>query len=213
MLITAVDVVDQPSDRPQLGPMMNKVQETLGHRTQMTLADAGYDSGNNLDEYARRGRQVAMPESQDRALENPHHEYSFAYEEASDGYRCPEGQLQRFTRIKHTRNTMMRLYRASWSVRRTSDMGAPRRPVPTTLHCAATGPGCRPNKPNGRTGGECNWSNRPSGSSKSSSKPTDPWCAAYPTSRLGGDCSPQPLPAHSVAGQARHDHMDKASVS
>ena len=116
MLITAVDVVDEPSDRPQLGPMMDKAQETLGHRVEMTLADAGYHSGSNLEECARRGQQVAMPESQDRALQNPYHKDRFAYDEASDSYRCPEGQLLRFTRIKHTRNTMMRLYRASGAV-------------------------------------------------------------------------------------------------
>ena len=37
----------------------------------------------------------------------------FVYDEANDGYRCPEGQLLRFTRIKRTRNTMMRLYRGA----------------------------------------------------------------------------------------------------
>ena len=116
MLITAVDVVDDASDRPQLGPMMDKAEETMGVRAEMTLADAGYHSGSNVEECARTGRQVAMPESQDRALESPYHKDRFAYDEEGDSYRCPEGQLLRFTRIKRTRNTMMRLYRASGAV-------------------------------------------------------------------------------------------------
>ena len=116
MLITAVDVVDDPSDRSQLGAMMGKAEETLGLRAEMTLADAGYHSGSSLEECAQRGQQVAMPESQGRALESPYHKDRFAYDEADDSYRCPEGQLLRFTRIKRTRNTMMRLYRASWAV-------------------------------------------------------------------------------------------------
>ena len=106
----------EPSDSPQLGPMMEQAEETLGHRAEMTLADAGYHSGSNLEECDRRGQQVVMPESQDRALESPNHEDRFAYDKASDSYRCPEGQLLHFTRIKRTRNTMMRLYRASGAV-------------------------------------------------------------------------------------------------
>ena len=70
MLITAVDVVNDISDRRQLGAMMEKAEETLGQRTEMTLADAGYHSGNNLQECALRGQRVVMPESQDRALQS-----------------------------------------------------------------------------------------------------------------------------------------------
>ena len=113
MLVTAVDVVDEPSDRSQLGKMMGKAEETLGQRAETTLADAGYHSGSSLEECAQRGQSVAMPESQDRVLESPYHKDGFAYDEAEDSYRCPEGQLLRFTRIKRTRNTMMRLYRGS----------------------------------------------------------------------------------------------------
>ena len=85
----------------------------MGQRAETTLADAGYHSGSSLEECAQRSQSVAMPESQDRVLESPYHKDGFAYDEAEDSYRCPEGQLLRFTRIKRTRNTMMRLYRAS----------------------------------------------------------------------------------------------------
>ena len=44
MLVTAVDVVYEPSDRSQLGKMMGKAEETLGQRAERTLADAGYHS-------------------------------------------------------------------------------------------------------------------------------------------------------------------------
>ena len=52
MLVTAVDVVDEPSDRSQLGKMMGKAEETLGQRAETTLADAGYHSGSSLEECA-----------------------------------------------------------------------------------------------------------------------------------------------------------------
>ncbi len=88
MLITAAD----PADQPQPGPMLEKAETAL--------ADAGCHSGSHLEECGRRGQQVVMPESQDRALESPYHKDRFAYDEASDRYRCPEGQWLRFTRIK-----------------------------------------------------------------------------------------------------------------
>ena len=116
MLITAVDVVDDPSDRSSSWCDDGEGGGALGLRAEMTLADAGYHSGSSLEECAQRGQQVAMPESQGRALESPYHKDRFAYDEADDSYRCPEGQLLRFTRIKRTRNTMMRLYRASGAV-------------------------------------------------------------------------------------------------
>ena len=202
MLVTAVDVVYEPSDRSQLGKMMGKAEETLGLRAERTLADAGYHSGSSLEECAQRGQSVAMPESQDRVLESPYHKDGFAYDEAEDSYRCPEGQLLRFTRIKRTRNTMMRLYRGSGAMCRacpafgvcTTDrvMGAPWRSAPTTLCCVVTGLGCAPKKPNEHIDGECHWSNLSSASSKSSSKPTGSCCAAYATWRLSGRCSPRP---------------------
>ena len=116
MLITAADVTDDPVDQSQLAPMLEQAEETSGVRAETTLADAGYHSGSNLEECDRRGQQVVMPEAQGRALESPYHKDRFAYDEASDRYRCPEGQWLRFTRIKRTRQTKVRLYRASGAV-------------------------------------------------------------------------------------------------
>ena len=116
MLITAADVTDDPVDQSQLGPMLEQAEETTGVRAETTLADAGYHSGTNLEECARKGQRVVMPEAQGRALENPYHKDRFVYDEAGDRYRCPEGQWLRFTRIKRTRQTKTRLYRASGAV-------------------------------------------------------------------------------------------------
>ena len=59
---------------------------------------------------------MAMPESQERALESLYHKDRFTYDEASDSYRCPEGYTLRFTGTRLTRKTMMRLYRSSGAV-------------------------------------------------------------------------------------------------
>ena len=116
MLITAVDVVDEPNDTSQLNPMIDKAEETTGEKAGLTLADAGYHSGKALDECERRQRVVAMPENQRKALKNPYHKSHFSYDEDSDAYECPEGQWLRFTRIKQTRGVPMRLYRSTGAV-------------------------------------------------------------------------------------------------
>ena len=57
-----------------------------------------------------------MPEAQRRMLARPYHKDRFTYDERSDSYICPQGRQLRFTRIKHTRGTRMRLYRSSGAV-------------------------------------------------------------------------------------------------
>ena len=116
MLITAADVVAETTDQAQLGPMMEQAEETSGHRAETTLADAGYHSGSNLEECARRGQQVVMPESQERALASPYHKDRFTYDEASDSYRCPEGYTLRFSGARRGRRNMVRLYRSTGAV-------------------------------------------------------------------------------------------------
>lgn len=116
MLITAVDVTDDPGDHTQLVPMLQQSEDTTGVRSEVTLADAGYHSGSNLQECADTGRRIVMPEAQRRMLARPYHKDRFTYDERSDSYICPQGRQLRFTRIKHTRGTRMRLYRSSGAV-------------------------------------------------------------------------------------------------
>ena len=116
MFITAAAVVDDPTDHAQLGPMLEQAEETTGVRAETTLADGGYHSGSNLEECARRGQQVVMPEAQRRALESSYHKDRFVYDEANDRYRCPEGRWLNFTRINRNRRTMMRIYGGSGAV-------------------------------------------------------------------------------------------------
>ena len=116
MLVTAAEVTDDPNDYSQLVRMLQKAEEATGVRSEVTLADAGYHSGRNLAECGLRGQRVVMPESQNRRLGYPYHKDHFTYDETSDSYICPQGQRLGFTRIKNTRGTRMRLYRASGAI-------------------------------------------------------------------------------------------------
>lgn len=116
MVVTAAGVSVSPHDGAQLVPMMDRAEETVGAGAELTLADAGYHSGSNLSELAGRGRKVAMPEPQARALEGAYHKDRFGYDSQKDHYICPQGQVLRFSRTKLTKGKPVRLYRASGAV-------------------------------------------------------------------------------------------------
>ena len=113
MIITAIDTVLEPVDTAQLTPMVDQAHENTGETAGITLADAGYHSGQNLDDCAERGQAIVMPESQDKALQNPYHKDKFTYDAAKDCYTCPQGQILRFVRLKQVRNKTIRIYHSS----------------------------------------------------------------------------------------------------
>ena len=84
----------------------------------MTLADAGYYSGTNLEDCAGRGQAVAMPESSLRqSRDHPYHKDRFAYDESNDSFMCPQGKVLPFERIHIPPNGVRyRFYRAPGAV-------------------------------------------------------------------------------------------------
>ena len=90
MMITAVDVVDEVNDLARLTPMVEQAEEVTWVRVPTTLADAGYFGGRHLEECARRGQQVVMPDPKQRSIkEDPYHKDQFTYDEDNDCYYCP----------------------------------------------------------------------------------------------------------------------------
>jgi transposase len=93
LFITAAGITNEPEDHGQLVPMLEAAAD-MGVTPEVVLADAGYHSGANLEACAERGQRVLMPESSpDRVLEDPFHKDRFTYDEATDTYRCPVGQV------------------------------------------------------------------------------------------------------------------------
>jgi transposase len=103
ILITAAEVVNEPDDHAQLIPMLEAAEAVTGERAEVLLADGGYHSGANLEEGARRGVKVLMPEAQEQALKDAYHKERFEYDEETDSYTCPMGQVLSFKRIKRTK--------------------------------------------------------------------------------------------------------------
>jgi transposase len=112
LLITAAAVTTEPDDHAQLVPMIEQARATTERVTAVTLADGGYHSGTNLADCAERGQRVLMPEAQQVALDDPYHQAHFAYDAATDSYRCPEGQTLTFRGTKQRpERPLMRVYR------------------------------------------------------------------------------------------------------
>ena len=118
MLITAVGLVDEPDDHTSFTLMLEQAEETTGSKAPMTLADAGYYSGTNLEDCAGRGQAVAMPESSRRqSRDHPYHKDRFAYDESNDSFMCPQGKVLPFKRIHIPPNGVhYRFYQAPGAV-------------------------------------------------------------------------------------------------
>jgi transposase len=60
-IIVAQTVVSEPTDRQQLKPMMQLIEETVGAAAELTLADAGYWNESSIVEQQLRGRDLLIP--------------------------------------------------------------------------------------------------------------------------------------------------------
>lgn len=113
LIITAAEVVADPTDTAHLVPMLEQAGENTEKCASLSLADGGYHSGPNLEACEQRGLTVAMSEAQHRALEQPYHKDRFTYDDTTDSYICPEGHTLNLRRVKNTKGTLVREYRAS----------------------------------------------------------------------------------------------------
>jgi len=116
MIITAVDAVQDPADNYQMVPMLDQAKENTGKQADYSLTDAGFHSGVNLADCAKREMKVVMPESQDRMLQNPYHKDKFVYDPATDTYICPEGKPLRFSFMEVQNKLIIMVFRNSGAV-------------------------------------------------------------------------------------------------
>ena len=112
MLVTAADLVDETTDHGLLIPMMEQAEAATGTKAAMTLADSGYFAGRNLEECAKRGQEVVVPEKRERRLDDPYYKDRFVRDEATDTYTCPQGQTLHFFRMQFVNRVWNRVYRS-----------------------------------------------------------------------------------------------------
>lgn len=114
-IITASGVSVEASDNSNLLPMLEESEYNTGSKSQETLADAGYFSGEQLKEIEERGYSVlvSVRETISGECENgQYHKRKFEYDKEKDVYRCPHGQELCFEREKKNKQRAdVRVYR------------------------------------------------------------------------------------------------------
>jgi transposase len=100
-LVVAHEVTQWRNDRASLASMATQAQQALAAERLTVLSDSGYSSGAQAQACEQRGITpvVPMPEPSHTRAEGCYAKTLFAYERASDTYRCPAGEtLRRYKR-------------------------------------------------------------------------------------------------------------------
>lgn len=96
-LIVAHEVTTLGNDHTSLEPMASKAQAALAAEAMLAITDRGYMNGAQAQACEERGITPVVPmakPAQTRAAEC-YPKTMFAYDAASDSYRCPAGELLR----------------------------------------------------------------------------------------------------------------------
>ncbi len=93
MFITGAGLAPSGDDHTQLTPMIEEAAANTGAdgatgAETVTLADAGYHSGPNLEQAAQEGLRVLTPATNDPKRRNPYDKSHFTYRAETDAYRC-----------------------------------------------------------------------------------------------------------------------------
>jgi transposase len=115
-LITAIDVTAEQNDVGALIPMMEQAEETTLKKADVTLADANFHSGANLEACAGRKQTIVMSEPRVEDLAKPYHKDRFIYNASTDSYICPKGKTLKFLRLGKYRDTPVRVYSVGGAV-------------------------------------------------------------------------------------------------
>lgn len=96
-VIVACAATRQETDSGQLAPMLEQARENLGPAAvaadPLTLADAGYGAGADLQAAAARAHEVLVPPNAGGSRsEDPYAAQHFTYEASAHTVTCPQGQ-------------------------------------------------------------------------------------------------------------------------
>ena len=109
-LIVAEEVVHSENDLRMLVPMIEETVVNLGSAAQMTVADTGYCSAEQLAEAEERDHSVLV--SMPKAGRKPFHKAQFEYDAERDVVMCPKGEPLTYERDRRWRDRpAVRIYR------------------------------------------------------------------------------------------------------
>lgn len=121
--IVGAGVSQSGSDYRELPGAMDRVEAQAGQRPAQVVVDGGFTSRENIEEMAETGVDLigsmadrsAQTEAQmrRRGVDEAFYPSAFAYDEATDEFRCPAGKTLRRDGYERRRGVIQRQYRAS----------------------------------------------------------------------------------------------------
>lgn len=103
-IVVGADVVNDVNDERQLNKMINNAKQNTDKSSEVTVADAGYSSGEELEKAERSGENVIANVANYRSRNNPNiqagfEKSNFVYDSISDTYICPIGHELTFRSV------------------------------------------------------------------------------------------------------------------
>lgn len=114
-ILVACAVNTAAADQGQLTPMLNATEEELGACADVTLADAGYATGQAFRDAEETGRTILvnLPPRMSGDPANPYHASHFTHDPDAGTVTCPRGEelTYKHTRYHRGKDQHLRLYR------------------------------------------------------------------------------------------------------
>ena len=92
-LIVALDVRTRADDHAILPALIAQAAARTGQAAQVTVADAGYYSGDDLAACAAMNATVVIPEPRAKRADDPYGAHAFTHDPATDTVTCPQGTI------------------------------------------------------------------------------------------------------------------------
>ncbi|MBC7982124.1 IS1182 family transposase [Candidatus Parcubacteria bacterium] len=99
-IIVSAYTTNQCSDRTQTVQVAAKAESISGQIYTDLLADSGYASYDNYEEFEKQNKNIYIPDQQmnmeTEKAQNPYHRNNFIYNEEKDCFICPENKILPF---------------------------------------------------------------------------------------------------------------------
>lgn len=118
-ILVGAYVSTNASDKEQLMPLINQVEQNTGARVETVLADSGYSSYANYEWLDDQKKIAYIPdqeyENRDKLKEEPYDKSNFIYNPEKDKYICPQGKDLIFSGIylSRIRKQKARVYKGT----------------------------------------------------------------------------------------------------
>ena len=114
-IIVGIDVINNENDAESLVPMIDKVKETTSKTSEITLADSGYATAEQLSDAEEKEYKVLLNItdksniSRSPRKDKPFHISNFKYDESKDVMICPQSKELKYIETEKSKNKRYRI--------------------------------------------------------------------------------------------------------